>query len=144
MLSVLLFPAASITQSAPSPSRALAHSVASPVRAVQPYCFAIDNRLLSDSNPRTATSAPLNLAIAAQRIPMVPGPITTTRSPGLINVFSTTALYATQQGSVKHACSKARLSGTLCRHLAGTFTNFVIAPFTPYPKPFRVGSRLYN
>ena len=57
-------------------------------------------------------SAPQSLATAAHNMPMVPGPRTTTLSPGFSLLFSTTALKATQQGSVRHACSKPRLSGT--------------------------------
>ena len=42
-----------------------------------------------------------------------------------------TALKATEHGSVSAACSKGTLSGILWRQRAGTFTNLVIAPFTP-------------
>ena len=47
----------------------------------------------------------------AQRIPIVPGPITRTLSPGFIFEFTTTALYATQHGSVKQASSNDKFSG---------------------------------
>ena len=50
----------------------------------QPYFFATSNRALSRSNPTIATSAPASLAIAADKIPIGPGPKTTMRSPGRI------------------------------------------------------------
>ena len=63
------------------------------------------------SSPTTATSAPCIRAMAAHNKPMGPGPSTTTRSPGRTLEFTTTALYATQHGSVRPAFSNGRLSG---------------------------------
>src|SRR5690625_2542413 len=101
-------PAASITTPPPRPSRSRAHSEASPTIASHPYCRAIPRRYWSDSSPTIAASAPHNFEIAAQRSPIVPGPRTTTRSPGWMREFITTELYATLHGSVKHAFSISR------------------------------------
>ena len=92
---------------------------------------AISSRRRSRSRPTTITSAPLRRASAAHRMPIGPGPSTTTRSAGFNRVFSITALNATAHGSARQACSNGRLSGTRWRQRAGTRTYCVMAPLTP-------------
>ena len=70
---------------------------------MQPNSLAIASRDWSWGNPTTATSAPRILANAPQSNPIGPGPRTAMRSPGRMFALATTALNATQQGSVNAA-----------------------------------------
>ena len=55
------------------------------------------------------------------------------RSPGFTSLLTATALYATQAGSVRAACSSGRWSGRRWRMRAGTGIVGRIAPSTVAP-----------